>query len=140
MSSEPTPAPAPPNPPPPTPPPPVPPALPPSVGLTDDDKNMALLAHLLAIPLGFLGPLIIWLIKRDTSAFVADQGKEALNFQISVLLGFLITGVITLVTCGLGSPLLLAVIVGNLVLCILAALKAKDGVLYRYPLCLRLVT
>ena len=98
------------------------------------------MAHILAIPLGFLGPLIIWLVKRDTSAFVADQGKEALNFQITVLVGALGSVAITVATCGVGFPLVLAVAVCNIVFCISGALKAKDGVAYRYPICIRLVT
>src|ERR1700761_2896163 len=51
-----------------------------------DSVTMGMLCHLLGIPIGFLGPLIIWLVKKDTSPFVDDQGKEALNFQITRLI------------------------------------------------------
>src|SRR5690348_1357609 len=57
-----------------------------------DAKTMALLCHLLPIFTGFLGPLIIWLVKKDSSPFVDDQGKEALNFQITAFFGYLIGG------------------------------------------------
>src|SRR5215213_6480869 len=55
-----------------------------------DSKTMAMLAHLLTIFTGFLGPLIIWLMKKDQSPFVDDQGKEALNFQLTLLIGYVI--------------------------------------------------
>src|SRR5689334_1430002 len=55
---------------------------------TQDDKTMAMLSHLLGIVLGFVGPLIIWLIKKDQSPFVDDQGKESLNFQIMLVIGY----------------------------------------------------
>src|SRR2546423_4278523 len=55
----------------------------------EDSKTMAMLAHLLGI-LGFLGPLIIWLIKKDQSPFVNDQGKEALNFHLTLLIGIIV--------------------------------------------------
>ncbi len=54
-------------------------------GLSQDDRTMGMLCHLAAL-VGFLGPLIVWLVKKDTSAFVNDQGKESLNFQISMTL------------------------------------------------------
>src|SRR5687767_6174019 len=53
---------------------------------TPDDKTMATLAHVLGIFTSFVGPLIIWMIKKDTSPFVDDQGKEALNFQLTLLI------------------------------------------------------
>src|SRR4051812_11305473 len=60
---------------------------------TPDDKTMAMLAHLLGIVTGFVGPLIIWLVKKDQSPFVDDQGKEALNFQLTLLIGWLVASV-----------------------------------------------
>ncbi|MEM1099465.1 MAG: DUF4870 domain-containing protein [Planctomycetota bacterium] len=107
--------------------------------LTDDDKNMAMLAHLLGIILSVIGPLIIWLIKKDDSKFVDQEGKEALNFQLTVFLVYIVLVPVTVITCGFGVFLYLPVWVGALVLAIVAALKAKDGIAYRYPLTLRLV-
>jgi hypothetical protein len=105
---------------------------------TQDDKTMAMLAHLLAIVTWFLGPLIIWLIKKDQSPFVNDQGKEALNFQITMAIAGVVIAIIGVVTC-FGSLLWVPLWIVNLVFCLMAGLKAKDGIAYRYPFALRLI-
>lgn len=109
--------------------------------LTSDEKNMAMLAHLLALFTGFLGPLIIWLLKKDESAFIDDQGKESLNFQITsfiIFLGLSILSIIPLVGC-ITALALLAYIVVWFVFVIIATLKAKEGEAHRYPICIRLL-
>jgi uncharacterized protein len=112
---------------------------------TADERQWALLAHLsglLASMLGgmaFLGPLVVWLIKKDQSAFVADQAKEALNFQIAVTIALVVTGVIGMLTC-VGFLLLPVIGIGSLVFSIIAALEANKGVAYRYPYTIRLIT
>ena len=83
------------------------------------------------------GPLIIWLIKRDSSEFVADQAKEALNAQISMTIYAAISAL--LMVALIGFPLLLLVIVANIILIITAATAANRGDFYRYPYILRLV-
>lgn len=103
----------------------------------NDDRNLAMLAHLLGIVSGFIGALIIWLIKKDQSAFIDEQGKEALNFQITILIGFVIAGVLTIILIGaLLMPVLLIV---NLVFCILAAVAVSKGEHYKYPFAIRLL-
>ncbi|WP_035985245.1 DUF4870 domain-containing protein [Leptolyngbya sp. KIOST-1] len=108
-----------------------------------ESRMWAMLAHLSAlsgfvIPFGnILGPLIIWLMKRDEMSFVADQGKEALNFNISMTIYMLVSGVLIFVLIGIALVFVLAIV--WLVLLILAAIKANEGVVYRYPLTLRLV-
>lgn len=102
-----------------------------------DAKTMGMLCHLLAIVMPFLGPLIIWLMKKDTSPFVDDQGKESLNFQITVLIAGFIAALTMCI--GIGIVLLPIVAIGNIVLCIMAAMKAKDGIAYRYPFAIRLI-
>lgn len=104
---------------------------------TSEDRNLGVLAHVLGIVLGFLGPLIIWLIKKDDSPFVDYHGKEALNFQITVLIASIVSGVLTFVV--IGCITLPAVLIANIVLCIMAAMAASRGEMYRYPLCLRLI-
>ncbi len=99
---------------------------------------MALLAHILGVALGFLGPLIIWLVKKDQSAFVDDQGKEALNFQLTMLIGFLVAGATTFVC--IGFVLLPALVVVNIVFCILGGMQANKGVAYRYPVNIRFIS
>lgn len=77
-------------------------AAPPTAGVAlgsgkmqdSDEKTMAMLAHLIGGITCLLGPLIIWLIKKDESPFVNDQGKEAVNFQLSILLGYVVTGIL----------------------------------------------
>ncbi|MBT2748523.1 DUF4870 domain-containing protein [Lysobacter sp. ISL-42] len=102
-----------------------------------------MLAHLstlvgLIIPFGtVLGPLVVWLIKKDTMPFVADQGKEALNFNITALIAGIVSFLLTFVLIGL--VLLPLVGLAWLVLTIMAALAANKGEEYRYPWTLRLV-
>ncbi len=102
-----------------------------------DDKNMAMLCHLLAIFTGFLGPLIIWLIKKDDAPFVDDQGKEALNFQLTVLIAMVASGILS-VLC-IGVFLAIVVWVVDIIFCILAAIKASHGEVYRYPVSIRFI-
>lgn len=99
-----------------------------------------MLAHLSGIAL-FLGPLVVWLAKKDSHEFVADQSREALNFQLTMTIFAVVAFVlnaIPFVGC-LTGILTLAVFLADVVLIILAAVKANDGVSYRYPFALRLL-
>ena len=91
----------------------------------------------------FIGPLIIWLMKRETMPFVNDQGKEALNFAITVSIACFVLLLLTILSLGIGAlltiPLLMAIGIAALVFIIMAAIKANEGVAYRYPLAMRLV-
>lgn len=102
-----------------------------------DEKLFGGLAHFLGTVSSFIGPLVIWLIKKDESPFVDDQGKESLNFQITLFIGYVISGVLSL-AC-IGYLLMPALMVVNLVFCILAGIAANDGKTYRYPFALRLI-
>lgn len=111
--------------------------------ISAEEKTWGMLAHLSSlagfiIPFGnVIGPLVVWLIKKDTMPFVADQGKEALNFNITVAIAAVISAILMFVVIGF---LLLAVVaVGWLVLTILACIEANKGVAYRYPFTLRLI-
>jgi uncharacterized Tic20 family protein len=111
--------------------------------ISAEEKTWGMLAHLSSlagfiIPFGnVIGPLVVWLIKKDTMPFVADQGKEALNFNITVAIAAVISCILIFVVIGF---LLLAVVaVGWLVLTILACIEANKGVAYRYPFTLRLI-
>jgi uncharacterized Tic20 family protein len=84
-----------------------------------------------------VGPLVVWLARRDQSAFVDAQAKEALNFNITVFFGWLACALLTLVF--IGFILLAALFVAWLVMTLVAAIKASEGVWYRYPFSLRLV-
>ncbi len=107
------------------------------------ERSWGMFCHLSAlagyiIPFGnIIGPLIVWLIKKDESEFVADQGKESLNFQISITIYAIIAGLLILIVVGIF--LLIAVGVFSLVMIIIATVKASNGEKYRYPLTLRLI-
>jgi uncharacterized Tic20 family protein len=96
------------------------------------------LAGLLTAGFGnWIGPLIVWLLKKEEHPFVDDQGKEALNFQITCLIGYLI-GIITAVVF-IGILIMMAVFVLWLIFTIIAGVKASEGVAYRYPFSIRLI-
>ena len=84
-----------------------------------------------------IGPLIVWQIKKDEFGFVADQGKEALNFQISILMYAIVSGLLCF-AC-VGFVLLPAVYIFDLIFLLIAAVKANDGDHYRYPLTIRFI-
>jgi uncharacterized protein len=90
------------------------------------------------IPFGnFLAPLIIWLSKKDEDPLVDDQGKESLNFQISVLLYAVISGILIFLIVGVIMLVVLALF--TIIQVIKASLSASDGKPYRYPLCIRFI-
>ncbi|MFP8293462.1 DUF4870 domain-containing protein [Pseudomonas aeruginosa] len=92
----------------------------------------------LVFPFGsLLGPLIVWQLKRESDPFVDAQGKEALNFQITVALAMFVSFLLMLVV--IGFFLLGLVCLAALVLTIIAGIKANEGKAYRYPFCLRLI-
>ena len=108
-----------------------------------DERTWAMLSHFSALcmfifPLGnILAPLIIWLIKKEEMSFVEDQAKEVLNFQISMTI-YLI-GSLILIILLIGIPILIGLVIFNVIITIIAGIKANDGKCYRYPLNLRLV-
>lgn len=102
-----------------------------------DAKTFGMLAHLLGI-FGFVGPLIIWLVKKDTSPFVDDQGKEALNFQLTLVIGWVASILLNLIMC-IGVFLWPILIIVGLIFAILGAMKAKEGIPYRYPFNIRFI-
>jgi uncharacterized Tic20 family protein len=111
---------------------------------TQDERTWGMIAHLSAFavfvfPLGgnIIAPLIVWLARRDTSTFVDAEAKEALNFNISVSLGWIVSALLTFVLVGI--PLAVILFLGWMVMIIIAAIRATEGIGYRYPISLRLV-
>jgi hypothetical protein len=102
-----------------------------------DARTFAMLAHLLGIFTCFVGPLVIWLVKKDEHPFVDEQGKEALNFQITIAIAFIAASLLSFLC--IGFLLFPAVGVVNLVFCIMACIAANKGEHYRYPVSLRIV-
>ncbi|MDR2625936.1 MAG: DUF4870 domain-containing protein [Zoogloeaceae bacterium] len=105
-----------------------------------DDKNLAMLTHILGIFFGILVPLIIWLMNKDKpeKAFVNDQAKEALNFQITALLAFIVCFILVFLPY-VGFVLISLVFIGVIALCVIAGIAASKGTAYRYPVALRLI-
>jgi len=120
-----------------------------------EERQWAMFAHLSALLGGlltsgwagsigfFIGPLVIWLMKKDSMPFVNDQAKEALNFAITVSIACTALLLLTILSLGIGAlltiPLMLIIGITALVLVIIAAMKANQGIAYRYPVSLRLV-
>lgn len=108
-----------------------------------DERMWGMLVHLsslagLVIPFGtILGPLVIWLIKRDQSYFVDQQGKEALNFNISITIYYIASFILFLIFIGYITAL--ATFVVWVVCLITAAVNTNKGVPYRYPLTIRFI-
>jgi uncharacterized Tic20 family protein len=113
--------------------------------LTKEAKQFGMLCHitglagLLTVGFGnWIGPLVVWLLKKEEHPFVDDQGKEALNFQITCLIGYLI-GWFTVWIFFIGFLIMFAVAVLWLIYTIIAAVQASEGVTYRYPFSIRLI-
>ena len=104
---------------------------------TQDEKNVALLCHVLTLLVGFVAPLVIYLLKKDESDFVKYHAIESLNFQISLFIYIMASVVLMLVIISV----FLAIVIGvaALILVIIATVKASEGKTYRYPLTIRLI-
>jgi uncharacterized Tic20 family protein len=98
---------------------------------------MGLLMMILGIVTGWLGPLIIWLVKKQESRFIDAQGKEVLNFQITIFLCFVVCFILSFVLIGLF--LIPVVMLANLILLILGAINVSKGNFHRFPFALRLL-
>lgn len=109
-----------------------------------DARLWGMLCHLTAfagfiVPFGtIIAPLVIWLIKKNDIPFVDDQGKESINFQITVLIVAIICGILMFI--GIGFLLLFALAIYAIIMVIIASIKANEGIAYRYPYTLRLIS
>ena len=119
----------------------------PTAAATAEEKQWAMFAHLSVLLGGlvtsgwggsigfFIGPLVIWLMKKDTMPFVDDQAKEALNFAITISIACVALVMLTILSLGIGAlltiPVMMAIGIAALVMIIIAAIKANDGVAYR---------
>ncbi len=107
------------------------------------ERTWGMLCHLVVfvgyiIPFAsIIGPLVIWMIKRDEMPFVDDQGKESLNFQITIMLALIVSAILMFVL--IGVVLIFVVVIFQFIVVIIASIKANEGVYYRYPLCIRLI-
>jgi uncharacterized Tic20 family protein len=114
-------------------------------GPSRSERQWAMGCHLIAlcgyvIPLpaaNLLGPLVLWLLKREDGAFIDEQGKESLNFQISLFLYLMVCGFLFVI--GIGMLLIFPVIIFGFVCVIVGAVKASEGTAFRYPACIRFI-
>ena len=126
-------------------PPPVPPPEPPPEPPADhatrgaEDRNIAMLTHLSGLLFSIIVPLVVWLIHKDQPGkqYLVSEAKEALNFQVTVLIGYVICWILLIIL--IGGLLMWLLWLLNLVFCIMAAVKVSNTGSYRYPFCLRLV-
>jgi uncharacterized Tic20 family protein len=107
-----------------------------------DDQTFGMLSHLLGALTSFVGPLVIWLVKREESPFVEDQGKEALNFQVTVLIGYVVSIVLSFIPFISCVTVLLfpALWITSLVFGIIGCVEANKGTVYRYPFSARFIS
>jgi hypothetical protein len=101
---------------------------------TIEEQNYTSLGNILGILIGFISPLIFWLIYKDRSKFLDTNLKSALNFQLTMIVAWIAAGILSAVTFGILSILYLAIGVLVLVFCILAFVKTRNGENYAYPL------
>jgi uncharacterized Tic20 family protein len=104
---------------------------------TSDEKTMGMLAHAGGIFFGFLPALVIYLTKGNESSFVKEESKEALNFQITLAIAYVISTVLIIVLIGL--LMMLVVWVASVAFMIMAAIAVNNGKSYRYPINIRLI-
>jgi len=113
------------------------------IQITKDERTWAMLCHFsafagLIFPFGnFLAPLIIWLIKKEEFPFVEDQGKEVLNFQISMTIYLIGSGILCFILIGI--PMVIGFLIFDVIVTLIGAVKANDGFKYRYPLAIRFI-
>ena len=104
---------------------------------TSDEKTMSMLAHAGGIFFGFLPALVIYLTKGTESPYIKEEAKEALNFQITLAIAYVVASILIIVLIGL---LLLPIIwLGSIALMIMAAVSVNNGNAYRYPVNIRLI-
>ena len=102
--------------------------------LPKDVVNMVTMTHLLGL-IGFVGPLIVWLLKKDEHKFVNEQVKEILNYQISLMIYFLAGFLLCIIR--IGAVILPVLMVLHIIFVIIASVKASEGKAYRYPIAIR---
>ncbi|HOP80874.1 MAG TPA: DUF4870 domain-containing protein [Armatimonadota bacterium] len=116
----------------------------PVIARSSDERLWGMLCHLSALAIliipyigAVIGPLVVWLLKKDQYPFVDDQGKESLNFQISILIYSTISAILAIVL--IGFVLLFILLVLDIILVIVASVAANEGRAYRYPLTIRFI-
>lgn len=114
--------------------------------VTPEERTWATFQHLGGLigwfvigPFCFIVPLVMWLVKKDESEYLDDHGREALNFELSMLLYALILIPVSVLTLGLGALLYIPWALLGLIAQIMAAVSANKGEYFRYPMCIRFI-
>lgn len=105
--------------------------------ISSDDKNIVVLTHLGGILFSFLPGLIVWLLKKDDSPYIGENAREALNFQITLMIAYFISWILAFIL--IGFVLIGVLWLANIIFSIMAAVVASKGESYRYPFALRLI-
>lgn len=105
--------------------------------VSSDERTLAVLVHVLSIFFWIFPGLIIYLIKKEESPYVSEHAKEALNFQIAITIFYVISFFLIILLVGIF--LFVVLYFANIILCIVAAVKANDNILYKYPFSIRLI-
>jgi len=105
--------------------------------ISSDDKNIVVLTHLGGILFSFLPGLIVWLLKKDDSAYIGENAREALNFQITLMIAYFISWILAFIL--IGFVLIGVLWLANIIFSIMAAVATSKGESYRYPFALRLI-
>jgi uncharacterized Tic20 family protein len=108
----------------------------PLVTPTSDEKTMAILSHILCLVAGFIAPLIIYLVKKE-SPYVTAHAKESLNFQLTMLIAVIVSGILMILLIGFLLLWLLGIV--NLVFIIIATIRASENKIYHYPFSIKFV-
>lgn len=110
-----------------------------SVSSSSSDRNLAMITHLSGFVLYLVVPLIVWLVHKDRpdKTYLTNEAKEALNFQITILLAWIVCWILKIILVGFFLMGVLWLV--NLIFCIVAAVKVSSDGSYRYPFTLRLV-
>ncbi len=114
-----------------------------NTGIPKEERNWAMFCHLSAMLVyifpyaHIIAPLVLWLMKRDTSPFVNDQGKEALNYNLSIMIYMTVAAIFSCFYIGI--PFLVGLALFDLIIMIVAAIRASNGEYYRYPITIRFI-
>jgi uncharacterized Tic20 family protein len=100
-----------------------------------EDRTLGTLVHILGLFTSWLGPLIVYLVSKD--GITKDNARESLNFQITVMLAYIICMILAMVLIGIFMMWIVALV--DLILCIVAAVRTSNGEAYRYPMTMRLI-
>ncbi len=103
---------------------------------TNDEKTIGMLCHITGL-ISIIGPIIVWLLKKDESAFVDANGKQAINFQLSIIIYSIGSAILLII--GIGLILLFAIGIFAFIMIVVASIKAANGEIFQYPLSLQLL-